>query len=165
MLKHLCMIAALGLSVETASADSGNSETFTGTIAARVVRPLTLNHQNGATLRFGKFSASGAGTVVINAAGNGTATGAVAFVPGSVTSTDRFRVVGDPGRQFSITTGGGSVTAGSNSMPFTTTPVVATSTLPASGIRFFNVAGTLTVPSFMPGGTYTGSYAVTVDYN
>jgi hypothetical protein len=165
MFKHLCMMAVFGLSIGTAHADSGNSATFSGSVSARVVRALVLNHQNGATLRFGKFAASGAGTVVINSAGNGTATGAVTFVPGSVTSTDRFRVVGDPVRQFSITTGSGNVTSGPNSMPFTTTPVVATSTLPGSGIRFFDVAGTLTVPSFRPSGTYTGSYAVTVAYN
>ncbi|MFM5930713.1 MAG: DUF4402 domain-containing protein [Novosphingobium sp.] len=166
ILKHLCLAAAIGLSIQSAQAASGNSKTVSGTASATVLGPIVLTHQNGAALKFGKFASSGtAGTVTVNAAGVGSVSGGVTFVPGSVTSTDRFRVVGDANRQFSITTGNGTVTLGTSSMAFTTAPVVATATLPGSGVTFFDVRGTLSVNAGQPGGNYSGTYSVTVAYN
>ena len=70
----------------------------------------------------------------------------------------------DTGGTVTVTAGGsGSVSDGTNSMAFTTTPSAATGTL-SSGTATFTVGGTLTVGSGQAANAYTGSYVATVNY-
>ncbi|MDE2404543.1 MAG: DUF4402 domain-containing protein [Sphingomonadales bacterium] len=147
-------------------AASGNSRAATGSAAATAVAPLTLAHWAGFQLSFGRFAVNGAGTVTVNATtGAGATSGGATFVTGSTTATDRFIASGDPGRSIGIVTGGGVVTAGTSSMSFTTTPMLASGLLPPNGSGYFTVGGTLAVSAGQPGGNYTGSYVVSVAYN
>ena len=149
----------------TAMAASGNASSATGRTSAQVVAPLTLAHNAGTQLSFGKFTVSAAGTVTVSATtGTGSATGGVAFATGSATSMDFLTATGDPNRLIGIVTGSGTITAGASSMSFTTRPNLNAGFLPAGGSGFFTVGGTLTVNANQPGGIYTGSYAVTVTY-
>lgn len=166
MRKLLILLATVALSTGTAHAASGNSQTVPGTATAKVVTPLAISHSVGATLSFGKFSVSSAGTVVVATSGAGTPTGGVNFVNGSSTKADRFKIVGFPLRSFAVATGSGTVTTpGGASMSFTTNPAVTTGVLSIAGIYFLNVGGTLTVPAGQPGGSYSGSYPVVAYYN
>lgn len=166
-MKKLILIAALAAAVPgTAFAASGNTDTKSGSATATVVSPLVLTHTPTAAIAFGSFTAGTAGgTVVVTSGGSGSVTGDVAFVPGSTNAADAFTVTGDASRTFSITTGAGSVTSGTNSMSFTTSASAASGTLNTSGAATFTVGGTLTVPSTAVAGSYTGTYSATVTYN
>lgn len=167
IMKKIAIVAAASavmLSVPALAAP-GNQSTADGAATAEVVAPLTLTHDAGATLNFGTFvPGTTGGTVTVTRAGNGTAGGDVTLMPGSIEAADSFSVAGDAGRRFSIVTGAGSVTSGSDSMAFTT-DARANHTLDASGAATFTVGGELTVGANQAAGVYTGSYSVTVTYN
>ncbi|NBC36915.1 DUF4402 domain-containing protein [Novosphingobium sp. FSY-8] len=165
MKKFLIAAAALAVSAAPAYAASGNTSTAAGTATAEVVAPIVLTHASGAALSFGKFTTGTGGTVVVTAAGVGSVTADVGFVPGSTVSADSYSLTGDANRSFSIATTSGSVSNGSRSMSFTTAPSASGGTLSASGAASFTVGGTLTVAGTEPAGVYTGSYNATVTYN
>ncbi len=169
MKKFAILSAAAVAALSTpALAAPGDSDSELGAATAEVVAPITLTHTTGATLDFGTFTTGdNGGTVVVTRAGNGTASGDVTLVQGSVEAADQFTVAGDPGRRFSITTGVGQVSNGA-ATPVTmdfTTDARANETLDAAGDAAFSVGGTLTVVGGEPAGVYTGSYNVTVAYN
>jgi len=165
-LKKLIVLAATAAAFSTpAMAAPGDTSTAQGSATAEVVAPITLQHVNGATLNFGTFTTGDAGgTVVVDQTGVGTATGEVTLLSGSVEAADAFTVAGDPNRAFTITTAGGTVSNGTDTMTFTTSAPNA-GALDAAGAAAFSVGGTLTVAGGESAGTYTGSYNVTVAYN
>lgn len=159
-------LALLCMPAGEALAASGNKSTAVGRATATVVAPIVLTHSEDAALSFGRFTVSTGGTVVVTAAGAGSTTGRVSFVPGGTAVTaDRFRVTGDKARSFSISTTGGTITNGSRTMAFTTTPSATTLVTGATGIAHFTVGGTLSATGNETAGYYTGSYHATVAYN
>lgn len=159
----VAIIASLA-TVSAAHAASGNTSTATGQASATVIAPIVLTHTSGATLNFGKFTTGTGGSVVVTSGGAGSVTGDVGFVPGSTNTADAFALTGDISRNFGITTTGGSITNGSSSMTFTTTPSAGTGTTSATGAATFTVGGTLTVGTGLVTGAYTGTYTATVQY-
>ena len=158
------VIAAALIAVSSGSAfAAGNTSTANGTATATVVAPLVLTHTSGASLTFGTFVPSTAGTVTITAAGAATYSGPVAMVTNTY-SADAFTVSGDTTRTFTIATTGSTLTGPGTAMTFTTTPSAATGTL-AAGAASFTVGGVLTVPPTQTAGSYTGTYTATVTYN
>lgn len=165
MKKLIVLAAGMAVISTSAAAAPGDTSTAQGAATAEVVAPITLEHVNGAALNFGIFTTGDAGgTVVVDQAGAGAATGEVTLLSGSVEAADAFTVAGDANRTFTIATTGGSVSNGSDSMNFTTV-ANATGALNASGAASFTVGGTLAVVGGASAGTYTGSYSVTVAYN
>lgn len=159
-------VAIVALPAGNAFAASGNTSTAAGTVTAAVVAPLVLTHTAGSALGFGKFTVSTGGTVVVTAAGGGSTTGSVNFVPGGTTVTaDKFSVTGDISRSFAVTTTGGTISNGTKTMAFTTTPSVATTTTSTTGTAAFTVGGTLTATGTETTGNYVGTYNATVTYN
>ena len=149
-----------------AFAASGNTSTATGTVNAAVVAPIVLTHTNGSALNFGKFTVSTGGTVVVTAAGVGSTTGAVNFVPGgSGVAADAFTVTGDTSRNFSTATTATTITNGTKTIAVATTPSAANATTTAAGTYSFTVGGTLTITGTETPGSYTGTYSATVTYN
>jgi hypothetical protein len=165
-LKKLIVLAATAAVFSTpAAAAPGDTSTAQGAATAEVVAPITLEHVSGAALNFGTFTTGDAGgSVVVDQAGAGTATGEVTLLGGSVEAADAFTVSGDANRTFTITTAGGSVTNGTDTMNFTTS-ADASGTLDAAGEAALSVGGTLTIAGGESAGSYTGSYNVTVAYN
>lgn len=165
MKKIILVAAALAVFSTPALAAPGNTDQEDGAATAEVVSPLTLTHTVGASLNFGTLTAGdNGGTVVVTRAGNGTASGDVTLMPGSVEAADAFTVAGDASRSFSITTTDSTVDDGTNSMAFTT-DARANHTLDASGVASFTVGGTLNVGVGQAAGVYSGTYSVTVTYN
>ena len=167
LMKKLLLCAGLALTVTApAYASSGNTSTASGTAAANVVTPIVLTH-GGSTLNFGSFTTGTGGTVIVTAAGSGSVSGDVGFVPGSSETADAFTVKGDTSRNFSISTTGGTVSnsGGTVSMAFSTVASAASGTLDGSGNGAFTVGGTLTVTGSETAGAYTGTYNATVAYN
>lgn len=165
-LKKLIVLAATAALISTsAAAAPGDTSTAEGVATAEVVAPITLEHVKGASLNFGTFTTGDAGgTVVVDAAGVGTATGEVTLLGGSVEAADAFTVAGDANRAFSIDTAGGAVTNGTDKMIFTTN-AASSGKLNAAGAATFSVGGTLAIAGGESAGAYTGSYSVTVAYN
>lgn len=165
MNKVIILAAVAAFIAAPASAAPGDTSTAQGAATAEVVAPITLVHVNGASLNFGTFTTGDAGgTVVVDLAGAGTATGEVTLLGGSTEAADAFTVEGDANRAFTIATANGSVTNGTDTMNFTTSAATA-GTLDAAGAAAFAVGGTLSVTGGQSAGTYTGSYNVTVAYN
>ena len=165
MRQPLALIAAFAAFPGAAYAGSGNVSTKSGSAAAQPIAPLTLVHTAGQVLNFGRFTVGTAGTVVVNqTSGAGSTTGGVAFATGSATAMDFFVASGDPNRLLGIVTGSGTVTSGTRTMTFTTTPMLNAGFLPSTGSGYFTVGGTLNVAASQAPGTYNGSYSVTVTY-
>ena len=144
---------------------ASTSATDSGSANAIVVAPITLTHTGGAALNFGKFTVGTGGSVSVSTVGVGTAGGSVTFVSGSAPTADTFSVTGDPSRSFVISTSGGTISAGSTAINFTTNPSSAGATLDTTGAASFSVGGILTLAGTEPGGSYAGSYSATVSYN
>lgn len=165
MRTSLAILAVFAASAVEAQAGTGSTKTISGTASAQAIAPLVLVHWTGNQLSFGRFTAGSAGTVSVSGtSGAGSTTGGATFVSGSPTSMDYFIASGDPNRLIGIVTGGGNVTAGGNSMSFTTVPMLTAGFLPGGGAGFFTVGGTLNVAAGQAAGSYTGSYSVTVTY-
>ncbi len=157
-------VVALSAGSAFAAGPSGNTSTAQGSATATVISPIQLTHTSGASLNFGTFSAGTGGTVAVTSGGTGSVTGDVGAVTGGTYAADAFSVAGDASRNFSITSAGGTVASGSNSMTFTTSASATSGALDTTGAASFTVGGTLTVGSGQAAGTYTGSYDVTVTY-
>lgn len=159
------VIAAVAAAIAVpAAAAPGDSATANGTATAEIVAPIAIVHDGGA-LDFGLIvPGTAAGTVVVDAAGNGTDGGDATLLPGSTTAADSFTVTGVADATYSIVTGTGSLTGPGTAMAFSTAPSAASGTL-TGGTDSFTVGGTLAVGANQAGGTYTGSYTATVAYN
>ena len=164
-MKKFLLSTVIALSVTApAYAASGNTSTAAGTAQANVISPIVLAHTAGATLNFGSFTTGAGGSVVVTAAGVGSTTSDVGFVPGSTNAADQFSLTGDNSRNFGITTTGGTITNGSKTMNFTTAASATSGTTSATGTYSFTVGGTLTVTGTETPGSYTGTYNATVTY-
>ncbi len=144
-----------------------------GIVSANVIRGLTIS--KSADLSFGRFFAptSGSGVVTINQA-NGqvsvTGTGTTAL-PGVTPTVAQFAVAGEGGQSISVSVPSTfTMTAPGGTIQVTTSPNVSgaqvlsgtTGTLGALAIR---VGGSYPVYAGMPGGNYSGTLAVMVQYN
>ncbi len=167
MKKIILATFAAAIAVPAAAAP-GDTDTTQGAATAEIVAPISITHDAGAALSFGTVASGDAGTVVVTQAGALDAASTATTLNGSTYSADSFTVSGDAGRSFSITTTGGNVTSGGDSMAFTTdAPASGTLSSPASGpgTASFSVGGTLSVLANQAAGDYTGSYDATVTYN
>jgi len=165
LLSSVLALAAAATVSAPAYAASGSTATASGTAVANIVSAITLIHTPGTSLNFGTFDTGTGGSVVVTSAGAGSTTGDVAFVTGTTEAADQFLVKGDTSRAFTISTAAGTVINGATSIPFTTTPSAASSTLSLLGVSTFSVGGTLTLAGTEAAGLYNGSYNSTVAYN
>jgi len=164
--KKIILASVIALvSATPAFAASGNTSSANGSATATIVAPIVLTHTSGAALGFGRFTTGTGGSVTVSAAGAGSVGGDVAFVPGSTNSADAFTVTGDASRSFSITTGAGTVSNGTDTINFTTSASASSSTLSGTGTGSFTVGGSMTLAGTESAGAYTGSYSATVTYN
>lgn len=161
-------VAAIGGGLHGSGAYAASA---TSNATATVVTPIAIS--NTAALAFGKFSAGTGGTVVVSTAGSRSFTGNVVLLAGDVGSAAAFSVTGDASATYAITLPGSAATitrvSGTETMSvatFVSNPAAgATGTLSVGGAQTINVGGTLTVASAQVVGSYTGTYAVSVEYN
>ncbi|MDM4764966.1 DUF4402 domain-containing protein [Pelomonas sp. SE-A7] len=124
----------------------------------------------GGSLSFGSFTAGGGGTVSVSAAGLRSKTGAVLLVSqGAVASAASFTVVGTSNANVVISLpldGTVQLSDGGNTMAlngFVSSPGPV-GTLSGGGTLNLAVGATLTVGNLQPAGSYSGSFAVTINY-
>lgn len=166
-MKKIVLAAFAAAIAVPAAAAPGDTATDAGSATATIIAPITLTHTPGAALAFGTIipDTAAAGSVTVTAAGAGSDDGTATLVAGSVNTADSFDVTGDPSRLFDITTTGGTVSNGTQTMIFETSPSVGSAIISAGGTSAFTVGGTLSVDAAQAAGDYTGTYDATVTYN
>ena len=133
---------------------------------AEVVVPIGIS--NTAGMNFGRVAPTGvAGTVVLDTAGGQTATN-VDLISGGTVAAARFVVRGGASEGYSITLpASATISSGANNMTVDsfTHDAGGSPALDGRGNDSFNVGATLNVGAAQAAGTYTGAFAVTVNYN
>lgn len=123
------------------------------------------------SLAFGSFVAGTGGAIIVAANPAARASnGGVVLLPSGSWSAASFSVAGDTGASYTITlpsNGSVTLTSGPNTMAvnsFTSSPA-STGQLSAGGSQTVTVGATLSVGNNQASGSYSGSFAVSVDYN
>ena len=146
-------------------AHAQNSASATAQSAVTIVQGIGIT--NTKPLAFGTIVGGGAaGTVTLSSGGVFSQTGNVTQL-GTGQSAAAFTVAGDPSRAFSLTIPASFTLAGSSaSLVVTTLPSgTGTQNLSASGTYALTVGGSFPLAAAQATGAYTGSFAVTVQYN
>ncbi len=167
------VLAACGMNAALAANNATASATAVVLVPISVAKTTDLS--------FGKLVA-GNGTVTLNTSGVRTKSGSTALPTGGTATAALFTVTGDTTNTFSISYTGSSTVltsgtpaddmavsfiseaVGTATSTGQTSGQAATGTLVA-GNAYIYVGATLAVGAAQPAGTYTGTVAVTVDYN
>lgn len=164
----LTALAAL-IAPVSAHAAPGGSVTVSGTASATIITPISIVAT--APLSFGVMARpTAAGTVTVSTSGavttGGGMVGNTSIAQGSSgPQAGKFRVSGEPGRQFFVTLPtSATVSRSGGSMTITLFTVGALSGSPV-GTLDIAVGGTLAVGAAQPIGTYNGTYQITASYN
>lgn len=166
--------AALAV-VAFAAPAMAQSASTTGQGSITIIRPLTVT--KNADLKLGAVvrPTTGAGTVVVSAAGVRSVTGGVVGLSsGDTPQAAQFTIDGEGGQSVSVTIPATfSMANGSDTLTVTTsnslTGSAASQTLSnalgSAGSLSFRVGGSVPVASTAPTGTYTGTFTVSAAYN
>lgn len=167
--------AVLSSAVLAAPAMAQSTASTTGTGSITVIRPLTIT--KNADLKFGTVvrPSTGAGSVVVSAAGARTvAGGVVALASGDTPQAAQFTVDGEGGQSISVTIPATFTMAnGVDSLTVTTTNNLAGSAgaqtlsnaMGSAGTLSFRVGGSVPVAATTNTGAYTGTFTVSAAYN
>ncbi len=152
-------LAALSTSQAWAASANSNAD-------AEVIAPIGISNTTG--LNFGRIAPTGvAGTVVLDTADTRTQTN-VDLVSGGTVTSAVFAVTGEASEAYAITLpASATIISGANNMTVDTFTHDAggSPALDGTGNDGFNVGATLNVGAAQAVGSYTGTFAVTVNYN
>jgi hypothetical protein len=147
---------------DSASVDDDAS----ATIAASIVAPISISPTT--QLDFGNIAPSSiGGSLTVSTGGASTATN-VTELAGASVSQGVLSVTGNGGANFSVSLPVNvTLTSASNSMTVNNFnhDGGATPSISGGGTRTLNIGATLNVGANQPGGSYSGTYFVTVNYN
>lgn len=162
----LPMLAAIALAYGFALT-SANAASVTANGSAEVIVPITITQQD--PLDFGIFSVGGTGgTVIMQPAGERSATGDVELVAGGAVSNGVFGLTGEPNQAYSVTLPSSTtVTDGSETMTVDTFSYVTGGGdfIGGSGFSAFDVSAVLHVDPNQTINSYSGTYPVSVVYD
>lgn len=136
----------------------------TTNVTGTIVVPISISA--GASMDFGDMTPTGAaGTVTVTPAGARSSVNVDLL--GGVPSASSFDVTGGPGQVYSITLPSSTtLTSGANTMTVDTfTDDAGPNPSLVGGSDTFNVGATMNVGAAQAEGTYSGTFAVTVNYN
>lgn len=143
-----------------------------GSASATVVAPVSIVNEN--PIAFGKFTAA-AGVVTTAPDGSRSASGGAATLSSAAPgSAGQMTVSGAAHATYAISTAGGALTGSGDPMTLSNIKVAASSasgiplsngTIGAGGTQVIRTGGELTVAPTQAAGSYSGHYAVTVEYN
>ncbi|GGE77200.1 hypothetical protein CR103_07125 [Massilia psychrophila] len=171
------LACALVMVTQSVMAKAGNDTALAS--AAVLATPVVVTKT--ADLSFGKFAAGTAGSITISTSGTRSVSGGVlAFADGPAMTAAAFVVSGAPGAAYSITHSGtatlsrlGGVdtmlmtksSAGGAAGAANGTTNAAPGSVLNNGSQTIYIGATLDVGAGQAGGSYSGTLAVTVEYN
>ncbi|MGB7656048.1 MAG: DUF4402 domain-containing protein [Novosphingobium sp.] len=170
-MRNSLRLAAVGIAIGAASlaTSAQAAASATATATAEVLSSLTLTVDAGSQLDFGQIAANTGGTVTVNADSTVSTTGALVSTgtraPVSLTVTGSkgaLVAVTLPAAAVNLTRGGGTETMSLGG--FNSSPNGSFQLDTVTGQSSFTVGGTLTVGSNQTPGTYSGTFAVSVEY-
>lgn len=170
-------LAALLLTGAATSASAQATATANANGSVTIFRPITVT--KNADLKFGNIvkPGAGSGTAVVAADSGGALTvggGVVDLASGDASSAAKFTVAGEGGQAFTLAVADSFViTNGTDNITVTTSQDVADGTQNLSGLlgdgsdgtKEVHVGGSISVPSAISTGLFTGSFSVTATYN
>jgi hypothetical protein len=156
-------VSILLMTITVEGVKAQNAVFATAQAGATIIAPMTIT--KNVDLNFGNIaSGSAAGSVVLSTSGDRTALNVtLPSVPGTV-SAAAFTVAGLVGANYkinlptSITISNGTTTMTIDEFEENANKVLA------AGTETFNVGATINLAANQAAGSYTGSFAVTVDY-
>jgi hypothetical protein len=168
--------AAISLAVVASSANAQASATGSGTATVQILKALSVASHHD--LAFGKvaISATTAGAIAISESGTRSALNGAVLVGGTTVTPADFVFNGEPSQQVAVTYSDSAGAAnslgtyqlsdgGTNNVTLTiTSSKTGNQTLDSSGNITVPIAGSVAIPAAQVGGSYTGSYYVTVAY-
>jgi hypothetical protein len=166
--RNRCYQLLLLLTLTVAVESPMQAATSTATVTANIVRPISLDVQNG--LKFADITAEKiAGTVVLNPKGLCTTTGGTGVKSSVAAKPAEFKVQGKPNAVYSIRLPKSIVLNGSGGSTlvvdtFTSLPAIS-GLINADGKQTLLVGATLNVGSHQAYGPYAGTMPVIVEYN
>ncbi|WP_336985254.1 DUF4402 domain-containing protein [Altererythrobacter aquiaggeris] len=167
----VALIAALGMSTAASAADSE-----TATAEAEVLTALTLVVAEGSILDFGQVAVNGGGTIVLDPTDESNPTCSANLVCIGDTFAVNFEITGQgdqdvgislPTSAVDLVRAGGVATNAADKLElssFVSNDADDVVTLDVDGDGGFAVGGTLTFDGSEIAGTYSGMFAVTVEY-
>jgi len=168
VIKGLLTITLLGHCLVTLGQQTSSaSQTLTNLPAGAIIEiPLTLTKEMD--LNFGAaISGSSAGTLTLAASGTATrtVTGGVRLLSDGYVNAARFTVSGDADRSFSISLPSSVTIAGPSGASMSLTNFTENSgNVLNGGTNSFYVGATLNMNARQRGGSYSGTFSVSVDY-
>jgi len=155
---------AAAMSVAVLGASVAKADSVTATANASIATALSVTE--GTQVNFGKVAPSAAAGTVVLAVGGTTTDTNVTRLSGVTAVAGAFTLAGEASATYSVTLPASTtVDDGGNSMTVNAFTNNAGSALDGGGAGTFNVGATLNVGASQAAGTYSGSYAVTVNYN
>jgi len=144
---------------------------ITANATANVVQAISVAETR--VLNFGKFVASSGGTVVLTNVDVTVPSGTSVRVNPSTAASGKFTVTGDGGASYTFTAASSTTLTGTDTTtmavtgitPSVTTGGLLDGTTGSAGTQIVYVGATVTQGASNGAGLYSGTYAVTVDYN
>lgn len=139
-------------------------------IDAKVIAPISIENTGSTVLNFGTVTrSSAAGTIVVTADGERSATGGAAILGSSAFSAAPFSASGENNADFSIALPDDNdvvITreSGTETMEVTGFAHNSGLVLSGSGTATFSVGATLNLDADQAAGNYSGSFSVTINY-
>lgn len=157
-------IAATGLVATGAQAQVASSSASTKA-TVKILKPITISEDKA--LDFGTVIVDQAGSVSLPATAAGVSVCTTVTCLAGTSSSGQFTVSGTKNEKFSVTMPATVNMTGPGTLAVTLTNNLPTGgpKLDTSGLYKLAVGGSFTVTATQAEGTYTGTYAVSVNYN
>lgn len=139
-------------------------------IDAKVIAPISIENTGSTVLNFGTVTrSSAAGTIVVTADGERSATGGASVLTSSAFSAAPFSASGENNADFSIALPDDNDVVltregGTETMEVTNFGHNSGLVLSGSGVEMFSVGATLNLDADQVAGDYSGSFSVTINY-
>lgn len=154
-------VAALSTGLYSAAISAAST---TANASANVITPIGIVEDTA--LNFGDVAVGAAGGDVILASGGGrTVTGDAEAILGGSDTAGQFTITGEGNKAYTLLFPATvDISGGTGTMNVTGFINTSLGTIPVTGTETFNIGATLTIGASQPGGLYSNTYVVTVDY-
>lgn len=161
----LAGVAAISTTAVASSAFAQASASASASASATIVKPITLSKVDD--LAFGTVvsNVTNAGTAVIGVSSDTPTLTNLTTLGAASAKRAKFTLTGETGQAYTVTLPTGSVAMTGSASGVTLTGFTSNAPAIAAGSNDLFVGATLNVPANTGGGSYTGTFSVSVAYN